>query len=303
MSDRPPRRTVLLSFQFLGPALVGSLVMGLVAAFGPPAAQLAALGSLVSILAGLFVGYLGQEADRDRRRADLLETLGVPLALADRPELAAHHRAVGTALTALAAHPDPVLHAIAAVKLLSVRAQLADLAAGTAVFAGTEAWRAVYDQLLASPDLREYRSVAWVRTADYWRDAPGRQSMAANFTAAHRGLLIERVLILPAALWPPGDTLPAAAVRPWVDEQHDHGLHLLLVREDDVAHEPDLLADTGVYGDRAVGTQELDERGRTLRFTLAFDPQRVQLALDRWRRLLLYATPYRVLLDRDEAGR
>ena len=37
---------------------------------------------------------------------------------------------------------------------------------------------------------------------------------------------------------------------------------------------PDLLADFGIYGDRAVGTQELDEQSRTVRFTLSFDPQR-----------------------------
>ena len=201
MSTPPPRRTVLLSFRFLGPALVGSLTMALVSAFGPPAAQVAVLGALVSILGGLFLGYLEQEEERDRRRTEVLETLAVPLALAAHPDLAAHHRAFGAALTALADRPDPVLRDIAAVKLASVNAQLAALAAGTAVFAGTETWRTVYDQLLASPDLTEYRSVAWVRTADYWQDRPGRQSLAANFAAAHRGLLIERVVILPATNW------------------------------------------------------------------------------------------------------
>jgi len=59
---------VLLSFRFIGTALMGSLAMALVAAFGPLPAQVAVLGALVSILAGLFLSYLEQEEERDRRR-------------------------------------------------------------------------------------------------------------------------------------------------------------------------------------------------------------------------------------------
>ena len=124
---------MLISFRFLGPVLSGPLTMALVSAFGPPAAQVAVLGSLVSILGGLFLGYLEQEVERDRRRTEVLETL----------------------------------------------------------------------------------AVAWVWTAGYWQNRPGRQSLATNF-AAHHGLLIEWVVILPAALWPAGAVLPADAIRPWV---------------------------------------------------------------------------------------
>jgi hypothetical protein len=74
-------------------------------------------------------------------------------------------------------------------------------------------------------------------------------------------------------------------------------LHLVLVRAAALDAEPDLLADYGIYGDRAVGTQELDERSRTTRFTLSFDPQTVRLADDRWRRLSVFGIPYQSLLD------
>jgi hypothetical protein len=141
-----------------------------------------------------------------------------------------------------------------------------------------------------------------VRTKEYWQDPPGRQSMRANFEAAHRGVLIERVIIVPQALWPAGATLPADEIRPWIEEQHNHGLRVVLVREADLAAEPGLLSDTGIYGERAVGTQELDERARTVRFTLAFERQTVRLALDRWQRLSLYGIPYGDLLDRAEGG-
>jgi hypothetical protein len=124
--------------------------------------------------------------------------------------------------------------------------------------------------------------------------------MQVNFEAAHRGVLIERIIILRDDLWPPGAPLPQEAILPWVQEQHNHGLWLTLVREGDLAPEPDLRCDVGIYGNLAVGTQEVDDRARTCRFSLSFDPQEVRLARDRWRRLSLYALSFRELLDKQE---
>ena len=89
--------------------------------------------------------------------------------------------------------------------------------------------------------------MAWVRSADYWQDSPGRQSMRANFEAVHRRVLIERIAILPDHLWPNDRELPAAPVDAWLLEQHDHGMHLVLVRESALRGEPDLLADFGFH--------------------------------------------------------
>src|SRR4051794_36811666 len=108
----PPHRTVLLSFRFLGTALIGSLVMALVAAFAPPAAQVAVLGAFVSILGGLFISYLEQEEARDRRRNEVLERLAVPLALAPEADLYPQYLAYCRALTALAEQTDPLLREI-----------------------------------------------------------------------------------------------------------------------------------------------------------------------------------------------
>ena len=297
MSTPPPsRRPVLLSFRFLGTAIIGSLVMTLVATLAPLPAQIAILGAFVSILGGLFVSYLEQEEDRDRRRTETIQRLAVPLALAPEEDLYPLYLAYCRALTALAEQADPLLREIAAIKLTSVNAQIGTIAAGTVVFAGTETWRTVYEQLLAGGSIREYRSVAWVRSASYWQDPPGRQSMRTNFEAVHRRVLIERIAILPDALWPNDTELPADAIQLWLQEQHDHGLHLILVRESALRGEPDLLADFGIYGHRAVGTQELDEQSRTVRFTLSFDPQAVLLADDRWRRLSIFGIPYQSLL-------
>jgi hypothetical protein len=65
------------------------------------------------------------------------------------------------------------------------------------------------------------------------------------------------------------------------------------VRESALEGERDLLADFGVYGDRAVGSQLVDAGGRTERFTLLFDPDAVRAAINRWERLSLYAVPVR----------
>src|SRR5262245_50718422 len=214
----PPRRSALLSFRFLGASLVGSLTMALVSAFAPPPAQVAVLGALVSILGGLFLAYLEQDEERGRRQAELVEKLSVPLALAPDPELYARYSALCRALTELAGQADPVLRGVALLKLSSLAGQLGELAGGTVVFAGTEGWRTVYEQLLGSPDIREYRSVAWVRSKDYWQDQPGRQSMRVNFEAAHRGVLVERVVVLRDELWPRGQALPSDELLPWVEE-------------------------------------------------------------------------------------
>jgi hypothetical protein len=298
----PPHRKPLLNLSFVAATAIGSLVMGLVCTFAPIEAQIAVLGVIVSVLGGLFLGYLEQEAERERRRADMIERLAVPLTLAPEHDLYAQYLAVCRCLTDLAEQTDPILREIAHLKLASVVGQLEPLASGTALFAGTEAWRTVYEKILESPDLKEYRSVAWVRTKEYWQDPPGRQSMRANFTAVRRRVHIERIVILRDDLWPKDHPLPTGDIRAWVEEQHNHGVWVVLVRESDLASEPDLLADVGIYGGRAVGTQELDERCRTVRFTLTFDPQAVRLARDRWDRLYLFATPYRTLLDRAPPG-
>lgn len=286
------RRSALLSFRFLFTAVCGSVLMGLVAALGTPAAQLAMIGCFVSILGGLFLSYLGQDEERERQRNTVLGSLSTPLALAAEPELFRLYQSLCEGLTAVARQPDGILRDTTVQKLASVTEQVADLASGRIVFALTEGWRTVYERLLLSPKLRVYRSVAWVHTPDYWQDPPGRQSMRINFQAAARGVSIERVVILPENLWPADAPLPVSTILPWIEEQCRHGLSVSLVRESEAGREPDLLIDTGIYGGEAVGEQELDEHSRTLRFTLDLDPQAVRAAEDRWRRLALYATPF-----------
>ena len=113
----------------------------------------------------------------------------------------------------------------------------------------------------------------------------------------NRGVIIERIFILPAELWPAGQLLPSESVLPWITDQYNHGVWVLLCLEADIAAEPDLPLDFGIYGDVAVGTQDLDDDCSTREFLLEFNPESVKLAEDRWRRLILHAMPLRTLLD------
>ena len=121
--------------------------------------------------------------------------------------------------------------------------------------------------------------------------------MRVNYDLVKRWVRIERVVILRGDLWPDADELPSQKIRPWIDDQHNCGIWICLVRESAIAAEPDLLCEFGIYGERATGIQELDEQSRTVRFILSFDQQSIKLARDRLARLALYATPYADLLN------
>ncbi len=292
------RQSVLFSFKFLGVSLLGSLTMALVSVFAAAAAQIAVLGSWVSILAGLFLSYVEQEENRDRLRSDLLEKLQIPLSLASERELFDHYCAYSKAMTELATRLDPVLREYANLRLSSISDEVRLLASGTAVFSATETWRVFYQKLLQNPDLKFYKSVAWVKTKDYWQDQPGRQDMRLNYDLVKCGLTIERIVILRGNLWRPDKMFPAPEILPWLKEQYERGIHLFLVSETEICREPDLLMDFGVYGQRATGVEELDEESRPLRFTLFFDEQSIRLSLDRWARLSVYAKPFAEVLKK-----
>jgi hypothetical protein len=284
----------------LATSLLGSVIVGVASVVTPLAAQIAILGVLVSTLAGLLVAWLDEHAQRDANRAELSTMGRVVDALENEPDLAREFRRIGNGFLALTEQTESVLRSAAATKLLSVASELEQIARGTISFRETESWRTAYRDLLQSDKLRTYRSVAWVKCANYWQDTPGRQSMRDNYDAINRGVIVERVVILPRELWPAEQLLPSDSVLAWIIDQHNHGVWVMLCLEADVESEPDLPRDFGIYGDLAVGTQILDDQCRTLEFQLEFKREAVQLANDRWRRLQLHATPLRTLLDTEE---
>ncbi len=169
-------------------------------------------------------------------------------------------------------------------------------------YESTESWRTAYQAVLADQDVKEYRSVAWVKTEDYWQDLPGQRALQFNYALLDRGVKIERLLILGWNLWPRELALPHPVIRTWIEEQHYRGIEVWLVRESDLVGERGLLCDFSIYGGDATGKQKLDEASRTVCFTLSFNRSAVQLAGERCGKLALFAVPYADLLDRDLAG-
>lgn len=264
--------------------------------------QIAVLGGLVSVLVGLFVAHSQRMRKAERQRSELLNRLQIPFSLAHEPGFFQQYSKFATAISELAKQTDPLLQEFAIMKLESLSDEVHALAGGRIIFTATETWRTVYQKLLESLHVKSYYSVAWVKTGEYWNDRPGRQSMNLNYDLIARGFRIERVLVLPDQLWPFDEQFPSPEIRPWIAEQHDRGICISLVRESDLVDEPDLLQDYGIYGDRAVGVQELDERSRTVQFILHFDAACRRKAHDRWERLALYAKTYAEILDQNPLG-
>jgi len=257
----------------------------------------AVLGAYVGVLAGLLIA--GVERNCQKHLANMLQRIEIPLGLAPDHEMFQTYRDFANSLAKLAQRTDPVLREIALLKLTSICAEAQALAQGTVAFSSTETWRTVYEKLLVTVSVKAYLSVAWVKTADYWRDVPGQRSLHLNHELVDRGYRVERVVIVNDQLWPALEQLPCPEILSWLKEQSDHGIYLRLARESDLSGEPDLLSDFGIYGTQAVGEQELDDSCRTLRFNLRFDKHSIQLAHDRWERLFLYTTKLSDLLDQE----
>lgn len=225
--------------------------------------------------------------------------LDAPFLLAHDADVFEKYQVISMALLRVSQNADPVYRAIALDRLTALADDVEKVAAGTIVFEGTETWRIVYEQLLRSPGLHLYRSVAWVKNESYWQDEPGRQSTQLNLELhGSERVNIERIAIVADTLWPKDDEFPLERIRQWIHEQHSYGIWIRLIRESALKNERDLLADIGIYGSRAVGVQELDEHCRTSRFVLTFDFDEVAQAEERWKRLAVYATSYGELLDR-----
>lgn len=135
-------------------------------------------------------------------------------------------------------------------------------------------------------------------TDSYWQDEPGRRSLKVNIELHEKEQIsIERIVIVKDSDWLNDAVLPTERIRQWIHQQHVVGIWIALVRESQLANEPALLADFGIYGSRAVGTQQVDAHGRTVSFRLQFDYSAVEEAEGRWKRLQVYATSYGNLLD------
>lgn len=255
------------------------------------------LGTLICFCVGYGFVEL-QELKKERRGWDsVLAALPIPFALATEPGFFKEYTKIVDSLNKIVQHSDLLFHELSRTRIEEIAEEVATLAKGQVVFDATETWRAAYQRVLETMRIKTYYSVAWVRTNDYWNDAPGRQSMRFNYDLIERKFRIERVHILPDELWPFDQKLPTGGILEWLVEQQGRGIVVSLVRESDLANEPDLLRDFAIYGDRAMGIQELDERSQTVRFILSFDQSSIRHALAQWERLTLFSNSFQNLLE------
>jgi hypothetical protein len=261
---------------------------------------LAATVTLVGLLVCLLIGFV-LSARQFAVASPGSSVLESPFLLAQDSDIFQRYQAVSESLLMVSRNSDSIYREIALEHLDDLARRASTIATGTFVFEGTETWRIVYERLLRSPGLHLYRSVAWVKNANYWQDEPGRKSMAVNFELNDAEQLnIERIAIIADDLWPVDDVWPVESLHQWMQEQHARGIWLKFVRQSALANEADLIADIGIYGSRALGMQKLDEQCRTIRFTLTFDFAQVSAAEDRWKRLAVYAESWSGYLDRYE---
>jgi hypothetical protein len=277
--------------------LVAAALAGLtfaVWAFAPTKFLLGYLCLLVSALIGLLLKTLMVVRSHPQQPV-LLELL---LDLASDHELAKVHTSLAEALKKVSQQTDPIFRQLAISRLEKIAVDCQLLGNGSVAFTSTESWRVVYEELLRSPGLHLYRSVAYIESAHYWQDGPGQQSTQLNLELHDEGTVrIERTAIIADHLWPTTALFPIEPLHSWFDQQHRYGIWLRLVRESALENDPDLLCDFGVYGTRAVGMQTADPAGRTIRFLLDFNFEKIQEAEAAWNRLAVYATSYRDLLD------
>lgn len=288
------KSSVLFDRWFLGASLLGSLVMGLLATYGTLTVQVAMTGTVVSIMCGLTLTVM-QEFDRFRQESKIaLQELGLILSLTGDSVLRGSYDDFIAALGAIKNSRAPIFRTLARERMTSLNSEYRNLANQRLEYVGTEAWRSAYAEVLQSANIKEYCSVAWVRSCNYWQDQPGLQSLRLNCELAERGVVVKRVIIQRKdAAGEETRNSDSEQITSWMRMQHKAGIRVLRVDEESLAGEEDLLDDFGIYGKTAVGILNSDDTSsRTLRFRLSFDPVDLKVYREKWERLLLYATEW-----------
>lgn len=248
----------------------------------------------VACLAG--VAYVAISLRKFIAIEDRVRTL--PKSLACDESIFEIFRQYAEALRRVTQIPDPVFRSAALQQLDSIGQSLQDLGNGTLIFENTESWRIVYEQILRSKVVYSYKSVAWVRNANYWQDEPGQKSLRLNWDLnSNQQISIERIFVVNDSIWPDPSLESTEKFQQLLIDHYRNGIKLLLIRESDLANEQDLIADFGIYGSHAIGCQIMDEKQRSIRFIVQFDFNAVLKAERVWERLLVYAKPIAEILE------
>lgn len=186
----------------------------------------------------------------------------------------------------------PVFRQQVVLRLRDFAERIGRLAEGRLVFESTETWRTVYEEVLNGCKARRYLSVALIRSDDYWRDPPAQNSLDFNFQLVEHGFHVHRIFVIDEFFWPRNARTPSAELLRWIQGQRHRGIDVSLVRLTELDEEPTLVGDFGIYGTDAVGWQQTDFEGRTIRYEISFGHNSMTDAEQRWNQLLLFAKSF-----------
>ena len=122
----------------------------------------------------LVVVVTGRTAHSIHETPENLSLLELPFALARDVDTFARYNSMSQSLAKISRTLDPIYRELALESLDDTNRRIHTLADGLLIFEGTETWRLVYERLLRSPGLYQYRSVAWIQSAAYWQDEQAR---------------------------------------------------------------------------------------------------------------------------------
>ena len=272
--------------------------MALVCTIAPPAAQLAMIGTLTSIVVGLVLEIIDLENARNERLSQLEALLGISLLIARDSSVFQEFEQIVENIARTTKIDNALFQELALDQIKRIGQVTSDVSRGRIEFNETETWRIAYEQVLRSLPVTHYYSVAYVASNRYWQDEPGKRSLQLNYQLQdEKGLNVERIAIIADSIWPTGQELPSDPIGQWLMDQHEQGIWIEVVRESQIVDEPDLHQDFGIYMDVAVGHQVTDSQSRTSKFVLSFNQQEMATALHRWERLKLFSKSIRQILD------
>lgn len=216
--------------------------------------------------------------------------INAPIRLAKNRSLMTFHSEIAESLLRTDRIPEPIFQEILQNRLNHLQEQIRQLADGTVVYTNTEAWRAVYAQLLHSPTIHHYRSIARVRDIGYWCHVPGANSWSTNYQLNRSGKLqIERIFILSNSVL--ADSRSAEPGRFWsiLQSHEESGIDCYVVEELSLPVDSDLMCDIGIYGSHVCGEEVIDSKKGTTNFYLYFDLKKVTEFEERWKLLKAYS--------------
>jgi hypothetical protein len=266
----------LQSLEFWVTIIIGGLLLGFAFTSADPKVQLATVGLYVTLLLGLVVAVLVKAASLDKAMSQARE---ISQRISQDENVKEFYENTCEPLCAIFGIKDNVFIDLVKSRLTEFRLQLTtELAMGTVSFRA-EAWRAPYRAILDQPDVKIYKSVAWVKSEDYWQDPAGKTSIQFNYELIQKGKEIERIFIVRDSVW------NSIKVKNWILEQRNKGIKVAVAKESHIPVEEDLLYDLGIYGNRAVGYQNIDDNCRTINFQLHFNKSRIEKAKELFEKL------------------